>query len=91
MKTIQGNITSLKNDKTAIVTVSGRQLHPLYKKYVKSTKKYAAHNEDMPLELGQEVIITECRPISKTKKFKVTKIVSSGSFMPGKVQVEDKK
>jgi small subunit ribosomal protein S17 len=79
MKTIQGNITSLKNDKTAIVTVSGRQLHPLYKKYVKSTKKYAAHYEDMTLELGQEVVITECRPISKTKKFKVTKIVSSGA------------
>lgn len=77
MKTIQGTITSLKNEKTAIVTVSGRQLHPLYKKYVKRTKKYAAHVEDMTLELGQEVVITECRPFSKTKRFKVTKIVEA--------------
>jgi small subunit ribosomal protein S17 len=75
MKTIQGTITSLKNEKTATISVTARQLHPLYKKYVKKTKKYAAHNEDMKLELGQEVVITECRPISKTKKFKVTKIV----------------
>ncbi|NCN03823.1 MAG: 30S ribosomal protein S17 [Candidatus Pacebacteria bacterium] len=90
MKTIQGNITSLKNDKTAIVTVSGRQLHPLYKKYVKSTKKYAAHYEDMALELGQEVVITECRPISKTKKFKVTKIVSSEIQVPSGAQVDKK-
>lgn len=91
MKTIQGTITSLKNAKTAIVTVSGRQLHPLYKKYVKRTKKYAAHVEDMALELGQEVVITECRPYSKTKRFKVTKVVPAGVFMPNKVQVEAKK
>jgi small subunit ribosomal protein S17 len=77
MKTIQGTITSLKNDKTAIVTVTGRQLHPLYKKYMKRTKKYAAHYVDMALELGQEVVITECRPMSKTKKFIVTQIVSN--------------
>ncbi|MDH5533569.1 MAG: 30S ribosomal protein S17 [Candidatus Pacebacteria bacterium] len=76
MKTIQGTITSLKNEKTATVTVTARQLHPLYKKYVKKTKKYAAHYEDMSLELGQEVVIAECRPISKTKKFKVAKIVN---------------
>lgn len=77
MKTLQGIVTSLKNNKTATVTVSGRQLHPLYKKYVKVTKKYACHYEDMSLELGQEVIISETRPISKTKRFKVSELVGA--------------
>jgi len=71
MKTLQGRVTSLKNKKTAVVTVETKQLHPLYKKYVKSTKKYACHVEGDKLEMGQNVVIVECRPISKTKRFKV--------------------
>ncbi len=71
MKTLQGIVTSLKNDKTATVTVTTRWQHPLYKKYVKRSKKYACHYEDMKLELGQGVTIGEMRPISKTKRFKV--------------------
>jgi len=77
MKTLQGTITSLKNTKTAIVTVSSRKLHPLYKKYMKSTKKYACHYEGMTLELGQEVQINESKPISKTKKFVIAKVVET--------------
>lgn len=77
MKTLHGTITSLKNAKTAIVTVSDKRLHPLYKKYMKSTKKYACHYENMELVLGQEVEINESRPISKTKKFVVVKVASS--------------
>lgn len=76
MKTLQGTITSLKNVKTAIVTVSSRKLHPLYKKYMKSTKKYACHYENMTLELGQEVQINESKPISKTKKFVIANVVT---------------
>lgn len=77
MKTLQGTITSLKNDKTAIVTVSTRKLHPLYKKYMKRTKKYACHYEGMTLELGQEVQINETKPISKTKRFMVAKVIAT--------------
>jgi small subunit ribosomal protein S17 len=72
---LQGVITSLKNDKTAVVTVTRRLMHPLYKKYVKNDKKFACHYEDMKLEEGQEVKITTCRPYSKTKRFKVVEIV----------------
>lgn len=76
MKTLQGTITSLKNAKTAIVTISSRKLHPLYKKYMKSTKKYACHYEGMTLELGQEVQINESKPVSKTKRFVVANVVA---------------
>jgi small subunit ribosomal protein S17 len=71
MKTLQGIITSLKNDKTATVLVSRSWQHPLYKKYVKRSKKYACHYEGLDLELGQEVVIQESRPISKSKRFVV--------------------
>lgn len=71
MKTLQGIVTSLKNAKTATVTVTRSQQHPLYKKFVRSSKKYACHYEDIKLELGDEVIIKESRPLSKTKNFVV--------------------
>lgn len=76
MKTIHGIVTSLKNDKTAAVTVTRRWKHPLYKKYVKRTKKYACHVEDIDLELGDKVLIKPCRPMSKTKHFKVVKLLN---------------
>jgi small subunit ribosomal protein S17 len=77
MKTLQGIITSLKADKTATVTVTRKWQHPLYKKYVKRSKKFATHYENMELELGQTVLIEETRPISKTKRFKVTEVVKN--------------
>jgi small subunit ribosomal protein S17 len=77
MKTLQGIITSLKADKTATVTVTRKWQHPLYKKYVKRSKKFATHYENMKLELGQTVLIEETRPISKTKRFKVTEVVNN--------------
>lgn len=76
MKTLQGIVTSLKNDKTATVTVTRRQKHPLYKKYVKQTKKHACHVEGIDLELGDKVVIQPCRPMSKTKHFKVIEIAN---------------
>ncbi len=76
MKTLQGIVTSLKNDKTAAVTVTRRWKHPLYKKYVKRTKKYACHVEDIDLKLGDKVLIESCRPMSKTKHFKVVELVN---------------
>lgn len=77
MKTLQGIITSLKADKTATVTVTRKWQHPLYKKYVKRSKKFASHYENMELELGQTVLIEETRPISKTKRFKITEVVNN--------------
>lgn len=71
MRTIQGIIKSLKTDKTAIVEVERRWQHPLYKKSVKRSKKFACHYENMDLVLGDQVSIQETRPISKTKHFKI--------------------
>lgn len=71
MKTLKGEIKSLAREKTATVLVSTRWKHPLYKKYVKKSKKYACHYEGMELKLGDRVEIQECRPISKTKHFTV--------------------
>jgi small subunit ribosomal protein S17 len=71
MKTLQGIVTSLKNAKTATVSVTRSSQHPLYKKFVRSTKKFACHVEGIKLELGDEVVIQETRPMSKTKHFKV--------------------
>lgn len=77
MKTLQGTITSLKNQATATVEVTSRWQHPLYKKFVKRTKKYACHYVDIKLELGDVVSIQECRPVSKTKRFKVVEKVTN--------------
>ncbi len=71
MKAIKGKVTSLKQDKTAKVTVVRLWQHPLYKKSVKRSKSYACHYEDIKLEVGDEVIIESTRPVSKTKRFKV--------------------
>lgn len=73
MKTLQGTVVSLKNKNTATVLVASVWQHPLYKKFVKRTKKYACHYQDMKLELGQKVTIQESKPISKTKHFVVVK------------------
>lgn len=72
MKTLQGIVKSLKNQKTAHVLVELRWQHPIYKKYVKRSKSYACHIEGIDLKVGDNVVITETRPISKTKRFKVS-------------------
>ena len=71
MKAMQGTVVSLKNDKTAKVSVARLWQHPIYKKSVKRTKNYACHVEGLELQLGDEVLIQSTAPISKTKRFKV--------------------
>lgn len=75
MKKLQGSVVSLKNNKTASVKVSNRYQHPLYKKYVTVTKKYACHVDGVELKLGDVVEIESCRPMSKTKSFKVARVI----------------
>jgi len=79
MKKIQGKVVSVKNAKTAVILVESRWQHPLYKKYVKQSKKYACHYQDIKLELGDEVVIKETKPISKTKHFAVVAKVGKKS------------
>lgn len=66
-KTRKGIVVSNKMEKTVVVSVERVVRHPIYDKIVKRAKKYYAHHEGQPLEVGQEVTIVETRPISKTK------------------------
>lgn len=74
-KTLVGLVTSDKMDKTIIVAVSGRVLHPLYAKYVVRSKKYKVHDENSQAGVGDRVQIQECRPISKDKYFRLVNIL----------------
>lgn len=68
---LQGRVVSDKMDKTVTVIVERKTMHPIYKKYVKSSKKYAAHDEANFFKTGDKVEIEECRPISKRKTWTV--------------------
>ncbi len=68
---LEGNVVSAKTDKTITVLVERRFMHPMYKKYVKSSSKYKAHDEANTYKEGDRVSIIECRPISKTKSWTV--------------------
>jgi small subunit ribosomal protein S17 len=70
-RVVTGVVVSNKNDKTVLVRVESFRMHPLYKKYVRRHKKYAAHCENGGLGIGAEVKLEECRPISKTKRWVV--------------------
>jgi small subunit ribosomal protein S17 len=76
MKTFIGKVISCKTAKTAIVLVETRRRHPLYKKVVKTKKKYHVHDE-FGVKEGDKVKIQECRPISKTKKWKTVEIIKN--------------
>ena len=68
---LEGSVVSDKMDKTITVLVERRFKHPVYKKYVKKTDKYAAHDEANAYKIGDRVQIEECRPISKRKTWRV--------------------
>jgi small subunit ribosomal protein S17 len=69
---MQGTVVSDKMDKTVVVEVERRVTHPLYKKIVRRSKKYVAHDESNALKIGDLVRIQECRPLSKRKCWEVT-------------------
>ncbi len=66
-RVLTGRVTSDKMDKTITVLVERRIMHPLYKKFIRRSKKYAAHDEDNVCKIGDMVRIEECRPLSKRK------------------------
>jgi len=77
-RVLQGTVVSDKGDKTVTVLVERRVMHPIYKKYIRSSKKYAAHDENNSCKVGQEVSIIECRPISKRKCWTVVEDGTDG-------------
>ena len=74
---LQGIVTSTKMQNTVTVEVERRFMHPIYKKFIRLTKKYHAHNEDNSIKDGDKVQIMECKPISKTVKWFVVNSDSS--------------
>jgi small subunit ribosomal protein S17 len=68
---MHGTVVSDKTDKTVVVQIERRFTHPLFKKTVRTSKKYHAHDPDNRFKVGDQVRIEECRPISKTKRWTV--------------------
>lgn len=66
---LEGKVVSTKQDKTATVLVERRYMHPIYKKYLKKSEKFAAHDENNEAVEGATIQIIECAPISKRKRW----------------------
>ncbi|MCC8072887.1 MAG: 30S ribosomal protein S17 [Clostridiales bacterium] len=74
-KTRVGLVSSDKMDKTVVVTIKDKVRHPLYNKIVNRTVKYKAHDENNECGVGDKVLIMECRPYSKDKRWRVVEII----------------
>lgn len=70
-RVMQGVVVSDKGDKTVVVQVERRVMHPIYKKIIRRSKKFHAHDEQNQHKVGDVVRIQECRPISKLKRWVV--------------------
>ena len=68
---LQGVVVSDKMNKTIVVQVERRVMHPIYKKFIRRSKRYHAHDESNAIKVGQTVRIIESRPLSKTKRWVV--------------------
>jgi small subunit ribosomal protein S17 len=82
-RVLSGRVTSDKMDKTVTVLVDRRVMHPLYKKFIRRSKKYAAHDEENICKIGDTVRIEECKPISKRKTWLV--IERNGAPLAGEL------
>lgn len=70
-RVLSGVVVSDKMDKTVVVEVERKVMHPLYKKFISRSKKYSAHDENNVCKIGDNVKIRECPPISKNKTWEV--------------------
>jgi small subunit ribosomal protein S17 len=76
VKTVEGRVVSSKMDKTVTVLVERHVKHALYGKYIRRSSKLHAHDEDNSCNEGDIVRVTECRPMSKTKNWRVVEVVA---------------
>ena len=76
-----GIVISNKMQKTVVVKVESRFPHPIYSKTVVKTKKYLVHDETEECNIGDLVMVQECRPLSKKKRWKLGKILSQSSLI----------
>ena len=82
-RVLTGRVTSDKTDKTITVLVERRVMHPLYKKFIRRSKKYSAHDDANLCKEGDVVSIEECRPISKSKSWVVIERNGASVEKPG--------
>ncbi len=75
---IQGKVVSKAGDKSVVILVERKVVHPKYRKIVKRFKKYTIHDENNSVKVGDVISAIECKPISKTKTFNLENIVSVG-------------
>lgn len=81
VRSLTGKVVSDKMNKTVTVLVERRAKHPLYGKVIRLSKKYHAHDEDNACNEGDTVVIEECRPLSKTKTWKVVRVLETAKVV----------
>jgi len=79
MRTVTGSVVSNKMDKTITVKIERKVPHPLYKKYVRRSTKIHAHDENNECSIGDVVMVVECRPLSKSKSWRLLKVVETAA------------
>ncbi len=79
-RAVQGNVVSSKMDKSITVLIERQVKHPLYKKFIRRSTKLHAHDEQNECNEGDTVIIEECRPLSKTKSWRLVQVVSKANL-----------
>lgn len=82
-RVLTGQVVSNKMDKTAVVKVTRRVPHPLYKKYVKISKRFHVHDEGNICNIGDEVIIESTRPLSRLKRWRILEITRASTAEAG--------
>ncbi|MES9902927.1 MAG: 30S ribosomal protein S17 [Sedimenticola sp.] len=78
-RTLQGRVVSDKMDKTVTIMVERQVKHPLYGKYIRRSTKVHAHDESNECGMGDMVIVEQCRPLSKSKTWRLVKVVEKAS------------
>lgn len=76
-----GVVISTKMQKTVVIKVENRYPHPIYSKTLIKSKKYLAHDELEKCHIGDQVLVKECRPLSKKKRWKLVEIISKSSLL----------
>jgi len=78
-RTMQGRVVSDKMDKSVTVVIERRVKHPLYGKFVRKSSKVHAHDENNECQIGDVVVVEQCRPLSKTKAWRFVKLIERAS------------
>ena len=84
-RVLQGLVTSTGMDKSITVRVERRYKHPKYGKFLSVHKKYMAHDDEGQVAVGDKVQITECRPLSKHKRWRLTEVIHKAAVTDGGV------